>query len=251
MPASFSTSPKSNARRSAEPNIDAPRAHILIVEDEEDLRELLIFNLAREGFHVSAVPTGEQALSRVAVDAPDLLLLDLMLPGVGGLDVCRRIKSDPLLSKVCVVMLTAKGEESDIVAGLELGADDYITKPFSPRVLLARLRAMLRRTTSEHTQLTTDVIDRGGLLIDPQRHEVRLGDRVIELTAMEFRLLSLLAQRPGRVFTRQQIIEAIHGGETGVTDRSVDVQVVMLRRKLEHRADDIETVRGVGYRFRD
>ncbi len=245
------TNPRNVQRRPSDAQVDAPRAHILIVEDEEDLRELLIFNLAREGFHVSAVPTGEQALSRIAVDPPDLLLLDLMLPGVGGLDVCRRLKSDPLLAKVCVVMLTAKGEESDIVAGLELGADDYITKPFSPRVLVARLRALLRRARTESAVRMGDVVDRDGLIIDPHRHEVRLGDRAIELTAMEFRLLSLLAQRPGRVFTRQQIIEGIHGGEVGVTDRSVDVQVVMLRRKLEHRSDDIETVRGVGYRFRD
>jgi len=230
----------------------ATRPRLLIVEDERDLRELLAYNLSREGFRTADVATGEGALDHVAADPPDMILLDLMLPGMSGLEVCRRLKADRELAGIAVVMLSAKGEEADIVTGLEMGADDYITKPFSPRVLAARLKAVLRRVNSE-----TDEAEVGkpvvinGLTVDPQRHEVRIDDRRIDLTAMEFKLLSLLTNRPGRVYTRQQIIEQIHGRDANVTDRSVDVQVVMLRRKLEDRGAEIETVRGVGYRFRD
>jgi two-component system phosphate regulon response regulator PhoB len=176
-----------------------------------------------------------------------------MLPGVDGLAVCRRLKADPRAAHVPVIMLTAKGEETDIVAGLELGADDYVTKPFSPRVLLARVRAVLRRRTATvpSEQEDESVIERNGLTIRPERHEVLVDDQPVELTATEFKLLHLLASRPGRVFTRQQIIEAIHGKFTAVTDRSVDVQVVMLRRKLGRRAANVQTVRGVGYRFKE
>ena len=233
-------------------NVRQIKAHLLVVEDEEDLRELLVYNLAREGFRVTAVDSGEQALVKAGREHPDLVVLDLMLPGMDGLEVCRSLKSHDETAIVPIVMLTAKGEESDIVAGLELGADDYITKPFSPRVLSARIKAVLRRKQAERTEQQEDgAIDMDGLVISPSRHEVRLGDERIDLTATEFKLLMLLARRPGRVFTRQQIIEAVHGGMSAVTDRSVDVQVVTLRRKLGTRGDDIETVRGVGYRFRD
>ena len=233
-------------------NIRQNKAHLLVVEDEEDLRELLVYNLAREGFRITAVDSGEQAITKAGRDRPDLVVLDLMLPGIDGLEVCRSLKSHEETAIIPIVMLTAKGEESDIVAGLELGADDYITKPFSPRVLSARIKAVLRRKQAEKAEQQDDgAIDLDGLVISPSRHEVRLANERIDLTATEFKLLMLLARRPGRVFTRQQIIEAVHGGMSAVTDRSVDVQVVTLRRKLGTRGDDIETVRGVGYRFRD
>jgi len=228
------------------------KAHLLVVEDEEDLRELLVYNLARDGFRVTAVETGEQGLLKAGQEQPDLIVLDLMLPGVDGLEVCRSLKAHPDTAWIPIIMLTAKGEESDIVSGLELGSDDYITKPFSPRVLIARIKAVLRRKADEAEQAQDeDAIEISGMVISPSRHEVVIGDERIDLTATEFKLLLLLARRPGRVFTRQQIIENVHGGMSAVTDRSVDVQVVTLRRKLADRGADIETVRGVGYRFRD
>lgn len=228
------------------------KAHLLIVEDEEDLRELLVYNLARDGFRITAVESGEQAILKASKERPDLIVLDLMLPGMDGLEVCRSLKNQADTANIPIVMLTAKGEESDIVTGLELGSDDYITKPFSPRVLLARIKAVLRRKQDEGGEPAEEgAMNLNGMVISPSRHEVRIGSERIDLTATEFKLLSLLARRPGRVFTRQQIIESVHGGMSAVTDRSVDVQVVTLRRKLGERGDDIETVRGVGYRFKD
>lgn len=228
------------------------KAHLLIVEDEEDLRELLTYKLAREGFRVTGVESGEQAIVKASKERPDLIVLDIMLPGIDGLEVCRSLRSTEETINIPIIMLTAKGEESDIVAGLELGSDDYITKPFSPRVLIARVKAVLRRKQEENAQTSDEgAIELDGLSISPSRHEVRIGEDRIDLTATEFKLLLLLARRPGRVYTRQQIIESVHGGMSAVTDRSVDVQVVTLRRKLGERGSDIETVRGVGYRFRD
>ena len=228
------------------------KAHLLIVEDEEDLRELLTYKLAREGFRVTGVESGEQAIVKASKERPDLIVLDIMLPGIEGLEVCRSLRSTEETINIPIIMLTAKGEESDIVAGLELGSDDYITKPFSPRVLIARVKAVLRRKQEENAQTSDEgAIELDGLSISPSRHEVRIGEDRIDLTATEFKLLLLLARRPGRVYTRQQIIESVHGGMSAVTDRSVDVQVVTLRRKLGERGSDIETVRGVGYRFRD
>ncbi|QDU72071.1 response regulator transcription factor [Mucisphaera calidilacus] len=225
---------------------------ILLVEDEQDLLELLEYNLEREGYKVRTATTGEAGLKAVRSELPDMILLDLMLPGMDGLEVCRTLKSRENTAVVPVIMLTAKGEESDIVRGLELGADDYITKPFSPRVLLARIRALLRRSVDGVIEGDDSrTIDTGQVVIDLERHEVRSSGDVVDLTATEFKLLRLLAARRGRVFTRQQIIESIHEGFAAVTDRSVDVQVVSLRRKLGDVGQQIETVRGVGYRFRD
>jgi len=223
---------------------------ILVVDDEDDILELVRYNLDREGFRVETVGTGELALKAVRSVLPDVILLDLMLPGIDGLEVCRELKRDPRTRGIPVIMLTAKGEEADIVLGLELGADDYMTKPFSPRVLIARVRAVLRRkrTVSEDHDRIVQV---RGLTIDPDRHEVRQRDRVIDLTATEFRVLHWLARNPGRVFTRQQIIDAVRGDDYPVTERSVDVQVVALRRKLGEDEDYIQTVRGVGYRFKE
>ena len=235
----------------APPDPDA--ASILLVEDEPDLLELLGYNLRREGYDVRTAATGEEGLKLAMADPPDLVLLDLMLPRMDGLEVCRTLKSREATRDVPVIMLTAKGEESDVVRGLEMGADDYVAKPFSPRVLLARIAAVLRRTAAagEEAGASGNVIRAGGVTIDPDRHEVHTSAGPVDLTATEFKLLSLLASKPGRVFTRQQIIDAIHEGYAAVTDRSVDVQIVSLRRKLSEGNAAIETVRGVGYRFRD
>jgi len=223
---------------------------ILVVDDEADILELVGYNLARDGYQVKSALTGEKALAEVANNLPDLILLDLMLPGVDGLDVCRTLKSNSKTSRIPIIMLTAKGEDADVVTGLELGADDYITKPFSPRVLLARVRAVLRRRQIQE-DVEDVVVNIHGLSIDPARHEVLLDRKPITLTATEFRLLHFLARRPGWVFTRDQIIGSVKGQDYPVTDRSVDVQIVGLRRKLGDAGRLIETVRGVGYRFRE
>jgi len=224
--------------------------HILVVEDEEDIRELLRHNLAKDGYTVSVAATGEEGLRRARAETPDAVLLDLMLPGVDGLEVCRALKRDKKTEKIPIVMVTAKGEEADIVAGLELGADDYITKPFSPKVLVARLRAVLRRR-ARPPAAPDSVLRVRTITIDPGRHEVKVGEKPVELTFTEFRLLQLLAGRPGWVFTRYQIVNAIRGDDYIVTDRAVDVQVVGLRRKLGRAGEYIETVRGIGYRFKE
>lgn len=228
---------------------------ILVVEDEADLRELIQYNLKRGGFQVDTAEAGEKAIQAVSQSPPHLILLDLLLPGMDGLEVCRRLKSHPRTASIPVIMVTAKGEDADVVKGLELGADDYVTKPFSPRVLLARVRAVLRRHrlggSSQGEGSSVSPIEIEGLRLDMERHEVTLDGQPVTLTATEFRLLMLLMRRRGRVFTRQQIIESIHGGQSAVTTRSVDVQVVALRRKLGSRGRLIETVRGVGYRFQE
>ncbi len=226
------------------------RKRILVVEDDEDIQELVRFNLAKEGYQITLVESGEEGLESARNDKPDLVVLDLMLPGMDGLDVCRQLKNDPLTQHIPVVMLTAKGEESDIVVGLELGADDYITKPFSPKVLAARLKTVLRRKARERPA-DQSVIQTGDLLVDPQRHIVTVKNKPVDLTATEFRLLHFLARRPGWVFTRQQIVDAVRGPDYAVTERSVDVQLVGLRRKLGSCADCIETIRGIGYRFQE
>jgi len=223
---------------------------VLVVDDEEDILELLKFNLLREGYQVPCAASGEQAFRLVRSESPDLIVLDLMLPGIDGLEVTRRLKNDPDTKNIPIVMLTAKGEEADIVAGLELGADDYITKPFSPRILVARVRAVLRRKIKEPLEETL-VLRIHDLEIDPGRHEVLVNGEPVQLTFTEFGILNYLARRPGWVFTRFQVIEAVRGEDYPVTDRSVDVQIVGLRRKLGSAGKYIETVRGVGYRFKE
>lgn len=226
------------------------REQILLVEDEDDIIEVIRYNLEKEGYRVRAVPDAEGAERELASNVPDLLVLDLMLPGMGGLDLCRALKADPRTASLPIVMLTARTEESDIVSGLELGADDYITKPFSPRVLIARIRAVLRRKR-EIKRAGDETLKVHDLLIAPKRHEVRYRGKPIELTATEFKLLHFLARHPGWVFTRDQIVDNVRGEDYAVTDRAVDVQVVGLRRKLGAAAAYIETVRGVGYRFKE
>lgn len=227
-----------------------PKTTILVVEDEEDILELIRYNLVREGYRVVPAVTGEQALRLAKSERPALVLLDLMLPGMDGLEVCRALKREPHGETTPIAMLTAKNEESDIVAGLELGADDYIAKPFSPRVLVARVRTLLRRARRGEGRGDAP-LSLHGVFIHPGRREVLVGGKPVDLTFTEFQILHLLAARPGWVFTRNQIVEGVRGEDYPVTDRSVDVQVVALRKKLGQAGGLIETVRGVGYRFRE
>lgn len=221
-----------------------------VVEDEEDILALIYYNLSKEGYVVRGFTSGEEMLAALKQEHPALILLDVMLPGVDGLTLCRSIKNDSA-SPIPVIMLTAKTEESDIVAGLNLGADDYIPKPFSPKVLLARIRAVLRRGDHSLTPppSTSKTIGRGDLTIDPDRHEVRIAGASVSLTTSEFRILRFLAEKPGWVFSRDQINNAVHEGDFAVTDRTVDVQIASLRKKLGTRQHYIETVRGIGYKF--
>lgn len=225
---------------------------ILVIEDEEDILALVHYNLAREGFQVSCATSGEAGLQTARAELPELVLLDLMLPGMDGLEVCRQLKAAPETGAIPVVMMTAKGEEADVVAGLELGADDYVTKPFSPRVLVARVRAVLRRREQKAPAAAEEgVLAIHELVIHPGRNEVLVAGEPVELTFTEFRVLLFLASRPGWVFTRYQIVNAVRGDDYAVTDRAVDVQIVGLRKKLGPAGRYIETVRGVGYRFKD
>jgi two-component system alkaline phosphatase synthesis response regulator PhoP len=223
---------------------------VLVVDDEEDLLELIRYNLGKEGYQVRCVATGELAIQEARAQVPDVILLDLMLPAVDGLAVCKILKGDARTQNIPIVMVTAKTEEADVVTGLELGADDYITKPFSPRVLIARIRAVLRRKTVTPVDEAA-TIRMHDMVIHPGRHEVLVGDTPVQLTATEFRVLHVLAGRPGWVFTRYQIANAVHGGDHIVTDRSIDVQIVGLRKKLGTGGRYIETIRGVGYRFKE
>jgi two-component system alkaline phosphatase synthesis response regulator PhoP len=222
---------------------------ILVVDDEENIRELVRYNLAREGYQVTMAGSGEEALKQAVAKPPDLVVLDLMLPGIDGLAVCRQLKNEPRTAHIPIVMLTVKGEEADIVIGLELGADDYITKPFSPKVLLARLKAVLRRRKSEPIG-EADIITVGDLVVHPGRYEVAVQGKAVKLTSTEFRILHLIARQPGWVFTRYQIVDAARGENVAVTDRSVDFHITSLRRKLGPCGELIETVWGVGYRFK-
>ena len=226
------------------------KKHVLVVEDEEDILELVGYNLAKEGYQVTKAASGEEALRLAQARVPNLIVLDLMLPGMDGLEVCRRLKRESRTQHIPVVILTAKGEEPDIVAGLELGADDYVTKPFSPRVLLARIGAVLRRPEQADTG-PEKILTFENLAIHPGRREVRVDGELVDLTYTEFGVLHLLARRPGWVFTRYQIVDAIRGEHYAVTERAVDVQIVGLRKKLGEAGARIKTVRGVGYKFQE
>ncbi len=227
-----------------------PKEQILVVDDEEDILELVRFNLSKEGYRAICAETGEKAVKMARSEMPDLIVLDLMLPGMDGLEVTKFLKKDMETQHIPIVMLTAKGEESDVVTGLELGADDYVTKPFSPKILLARVKAVLRRQTTEPPD-GSEVLNMHNLVIHPGRREVRVDGEPVDLTFTEFGVLSYLVRRPGWVFTRTQIVDAVRGSDYFVTDRSVDVQIVGLRKKLGSAGKYIETVRGVGYRFRE
>ncbi|MGN0853085.1 MAG: response regulator transcription factor [Kiritimatiellia bacterium] len=221
-------------------------ASILVIEDDATIRAILGMTLKNAGFErVKAVARGDEGLELIRQTRPSLVLLDLMLPGLDGLTVCRRVRENPELAETRIIMLTAKSENADIVRGLDMGADDYVTKPFSREILLARIHAMLRRQDPMSSGKMLD-----GLLLDEAGNTARLGEKVLTLTRLEFRILALMAARPGRVYTRQQIIDATQGEDRLVTERTVDVQIVGLRKKLGAWAAHIETIRGVGYRVK-
>jgi two-component system, OmpR family, alkaline phosphatase synthesis response regulator PhoP len=222
---------------------------ILVIDDEKDLIELVSYNLGKEGFAVRSAPNGEAGLASAISDLPDLILVDLMMPGMDGLEVCRRLRSNARTAATPIIMLTAKSAESDRVVGLELGADDYVTKPFSPRELAARVKAVLRRSSPQTG--ASAIIRHGDLAIDMTRREVSCQGNSITLTASEFRLLHFLATHPGQVFSRSELIDGALGREISVVDRTIDVHVTGLRKKLGNCGEYIETVRGFGYRFRE
>jgi len=223
---------------------------VLVVEDEEDIRELLVYNLAKEAFSVLAVESGELGLEYASREHPDVVILDLMLPGMDGLSVCRHLKNSETTRDIPVIIASAKGEEADIVTGLELGADDYIAKPFSPKVLIARVRALLRRSRQPPADAGT-TIKIHEFVIDPNKFKITIADNTLDVTANDFKVLHFLASHAGWVFTRYQIVNAVRGEDYVVTERAIDVQIAGLRKKLGKYADYIETVRGIGYRFRE
>ncbi len=227
------------------------REKIVVIEDEPDIREVIEYNLTREGYRVRSTRDGEDGLRLVREEAPDVVLLDLMLPALDGIDVCRQLKADPLTRAIPIVMVTAKGEESDIVLGLGVGADDYVAKPFRPKELIARVKAVLRRGPLKEDRTTRDRIVRDGVVIDAGRHDVRIDGKPVTFTATELRLLHFLASHPGRVFTRDHLLSRVIGKDAVVIDRNIDVHVRAIRKKLATYRELIETIRGVGYRFRD
>lgn len=228
---------------------------ILIVEDDEDIQQLVGYNLIKAGFQVEYADSGEEALDKIGKQFPDLILLDIMLPGLDGIEVCKVLRTENQTAEIPIIMLTAKGEETDIVEGFELGADDYITKPFSPKILLSRIKAVLRRKVKEEAAPAVpergEVIKRENIVINPGRYEVTVGGQPVSLTPTEFGILKLLAKRPGWVFSRQQIIDEVRGYEYMITPRAIDVQIFSLRKKMGDAGKKIETVRGIGYRFND
>jgi DNA-binding response OmpR family regulator len=223
------------------------RQSILIIEDDADILELLSYNLTREGFQVHVAQDGETGLAAARQRLPSLILLDLMLPGMQGLEVCRRLKVREESRAIPIIILTAKGEESDIVVGLEMGADDYLVKPFRVKELVARIRAVLRRLGPEENE----VIKVGPLVIDSSRHEVRMDERPLTLTLTEFKILKALASRRGRVLTREQLLDRMSDGTTFLIDRNIDVHIRSIRQKLEPHRDLVITVRGVGYKLKE
>jgi len=230
------------------------KKHILLVEDDENIQQLVTYNLIKSGFHVSCADNGKQGLVMVQREQPDLILLDIMLPEMDGNELCRLLRSDKETKDIPIIMLTAKGEEEDIVKGLEVGADDYITKPFSPKILIARTNAILHRHETEaslSTKPENAIFSIHDLVIDTVRHEVTVNSEPVVLTVTEFNILRYLAANPGRVFSRQQIIDEIRGYDYLITPRSIDVQVYGLRKKLGTAGDYIETIRGIGYRFKE
>ncbi len=243
-------SPASRGGTSSAPAASLRKKRVLVVDDEKDLVELISFNLARNGYDVVAAGTGNDALEVATAQLPDIIILDLMLPGISGLDVARRLKAEPRTNPIPIIMLTAKGEETDVVVGLTLGADDYVTKPFSMKILLARLNSVLRRT--ETAVPTADGTLRAGpLTIDTSKHEATCSGETIKLTLTEFKLLTALITARGRVLTRDQLMDKAMGADVFVTDRAIDVHVTAIRKKLGNASWLVHTVRGVGYRLRE
>jgi len=227
------------------------REKIVVIEDEPDIREVIEYNLLRDGYQVATAADGETGLELARSWSPSLVLLDLMLPGLDGIEVCRRLKNDAMTRAIPVIMVTARGEESDVVLGLGIGADDYVTKPFSPKELLARVKAVLRRGPLREERESRERLVHDGVVIDSTRHDVSVDGKSEPFTATEFRLLHFLASHPGRVFTRDHLLSRVIGEDVMITDRNIDVHVRAVRKKLGQYRDLIETVRGVGYRFKD
>jgi two-component system, OmpR family, alkaline phosphatase synthesis response regulator PhoP len=227
------------------------RERILVIEDESDIQDLLRYNLKKEGFEVEAASDGERGLDLARVKPFDLVILDLMLPGIDGLEVCRRLRSDPRTEQVPVIMVTSKGEESDVVVGLSIGADDYVTKPFSVKELLARVKVVLRRVrTDQPAKVEKRPIARGGIEVDPIRHTVVVDGEPVVFTLAEFRLLHFLMRNEGRVFTRAELLPKVVGADVIVVERNIDVHVRNIRKKLgDARMGHVVTIRGVGYKF--
>ncbi len=224
---------------------------IIIIEDEADILEVIEHNLVREGYEVVTVMDGSEGLRRVKKEAPSLVLLDIMLPGLDGIEVCRKLKEDSATRNIPIIMVTAKGEESDIVLGLGIGADDYVTKPFSPRELTGRVRAVLRRGQLKDEPGPQERITCDGVTIDTRKHEVVVDEKPVVFTATEFRILHFLASNAGRVFTREQLLNHAVGESAVVVDRNIDVHIKSVRAKLGKRRNLIETIRGIGYRFEE
>ena len=227
------------------------REKVVAIEDEADILEVIRYNLAREGYRVVTSKDGEEGLATVGREEPDIVLLDLMLPGLDGIEVCRRLKQSPKTMSIPIIMVTAKGEETDIVLGLGVGADDYVVKPFSPREMLARVKAVLRRGPLKEDRQAGERMVYGDVVIDSGRYEVVAGGTSVVMTATEMKLLHYLASHPGRVFTRDQLLDRVIGADAEIIDRNIDVHIRAFRRKIGERHDLIETIRGVGYRFRD
>lgn len=224
--------------------------HILVVDDESDIRDLITYNLKKEGFRTDTAPDGETALLNIRKHKYDLIILDLMLPAIQGIELCKILRNDPKTSKIPIIILTAKGEEADRILGLEIGADDYITKPFSPRELIARIKAVLRRTSKENEP--AKILKIGNLVIDKERYLVTINNKPVKLSATEFKLLEYLAERKGKVFTRDQLLDAVWRDEAFVEPRTVDVHIRRLRSSIEGnpaKPKYIKTLRGIGYFF--
>jgi two-component system phosphate regulon response regulator PhoB len=234
---------------SARPVRRAAKARILIVEDDASLAEVLDYNLSQEGYETQVARDGQQGLREIRRSCPDLVILDLMLPMIEGLEVCKAVRADPATQEAAVLMLTARSEESDELVGFSVGADDYVTKPFSVKVLLERIKALLRRKRQDGSD--RDVVVSQGIMIDRRRRRATAGDRPVELTPSEFGLLAALVRQPGRAFTRGELIDLALGDDAIVLERTIDVHIRALRKKLGAFGDLIETVRGVGYRLRD
>ena len=226
------------------------RSKIVVIEDEPDIVEVVSYNLKREGYNVVSVGRGDEGLNLIRNQSPSLVILDLMLPGMDGLSVCQQMKSDPLVRDIPVIMISAKGEESDVIIGLEMGADDYLSKPFSPRELVARVKAVLRRGNTRDDQSKQHIVIQN-LVIDVAGHEIRVSDDLVDLTATEFKILHQLAAQPGRAFTREQLLNRVVGLGVIVVDRNIDVHIRALRKKLGESSHLIQTIRGVGYRLVD
>jgi DNA-binding response OmpR family regulator len=222
---------------------------IIVVEDEPDIREIMLYNLRREGYEAEGFESGSEGLEAIRAKQPNLVILDLMLPGMDGLTVCQQVRAEAAIKATPIIIVSAKEEESDVVIGLGLGADDYVPKPFSPRELLARVKAVLRRSQQADQGDQHERVVIGDLIIDLEKHNVTIDGQLIKLTATEFKLLYQLASHPGRAYSREQLLNRVVGDGVVVVDRNIDVHIRAVRKKIGNYADHIQTVRGVGYRF--